>query len=181
MYALGARTTIGRGSGCAIVLEGDRRGLETHAEIRFDGGRYRLVDLGSRNGVRLDDGQVRDAPLRDGQRIGLGRTVIAFHERRVEVPFAARLALLEKSELLRGLARGPLGWPARWIVRFYPKGGGDPAQGQPVAEPCCSSTRGRSGWRRSTRRGPSTSWRGSARAPASASGTCWAARAVATA
>src|SRR5512143_4284 len=99
---LGSVTAIGRARGAGLSLT-DSEISRTHAEIRFEGGRYRLVDLGPRNGVRSGDVPVREAALSDGARIGLGRTVIAFHERQADVALAARLALLEKSELLRGL------------------------------------------------------------------------------
>ncbi len=132
VVALGSVTAIGRAHGTGLSLT-DSEVSRSHAEVRFAEGGYRLVDLGSRNGVRLDDALVRDAALREGQRIGLGRTVIAFHERKVEVPFAARLALLEKSELLRGLAPEDRAAVAgEMAVRFYPKGALIQRQGQPV-------------------------------------------------
>lgn len=59
-------TTIGRSAGCDIVL-GDREVSRRHAAIRQDGERWVLVDLDSRNGVRLN-GRTLDRPtrLRDG-------------------------------------------------------------------------------------------------------------------
>lgn len=59
-------TTIGRSAGCDIVLL-DREVSRRHAVIRQDGERWVLVDLDSRNGVRLN-GLTIDRPtrLRDG-------------------------------------------------------------------------------------------------------------------
>jgi len=48
----GQTIRIGRGSQNDIVLEDPGKGVSrNHAEIRFDGGRYTLVDLGSQNGI----------------------------------------------------------------------------------------------------------------------------------
>lgn len=53
-----------------------------HAEIHFDDGAYRIRDLGSRNGVKIDGQRIaaEGAVLRDGVRVELGpRTVLQFH------------------------------------------------------------------------------------------------------
>jgi len=63
--------TIGRASDCDIVLT-DRRISRRHAQIRWDGTRYWLVDLGSKNGTFVN-GQELMGPyaLRDGDEIQL--------------------------------------------------------------------------------------------------------------
>lgn len=59
-------TTIGRSAGCDIVL-GDREVSRRHAVIRQEGERWILIDLDSRNGVRLNGNAiVRATRLRDG-------------------------------------------------------------------------------------------------------------------
>lgn len=43
-----------------------------HAEIVLEGGRYVLVDVGSRNGTFLDGSRIERAPLRGGEEIEFG-------------------------------------------------------------------------------------------------------------
>ena len=49
-----------------------------HAEIRRDGADFVIVDLGSTNGTLVNDQQVAEATLEDGDRITIGRTVLEF-------------------------------------------------------------------------------------------------------
>src|SRR5262249_40821934 len=50
-----------------------------HARLQFEGGRWVLVDLESRNGTRLDGRPVaRSTPLTDGQEIVIGATRLQF-------------------------------------------------------------------------------------------------------
>ncbi|HEX8201112.1 MAG TPA: ATP-binding protein [Isosphaeraceae bacterium] len=51
-----------------------------HAEVRPDEGSYRIVDLGSANGTYLNGRQVDQAPLRSGDHLRLGQTVMLFNE-----------------------------------------------------------------------------------------------------
>lgn len=61
--------TIGRSESCDIVL-GDREVSRRHAVIRSDGERWVILDLESRNGVRLNGNAVlRVTRLRDGDTI----------------------------------------------------------------------------------------------------------------
>jgi len=72
--------TIGRGAGNDLVLPiaaASRR----HAEIRFDGRGWQLVDLGSTNGTTIDGCPLeahRPYPLHSGSQVGLAGQP-AFH------------------------------------------------------------------------------------------------------
>lgn len=57
-----ARLLIGRVGECDLVLD-HASVSRTHAELRSDGGQWRLVDLGSKNGSHVDGVRTTDAPL----------------------------------------------------------------------------------------------------------------------
>jgi len=74
-------TTIGRGADNTIVLSGD--GVSrSHArfERRADG--WWVVDQGSTNGTRVNDEQVQEKPLRSGDRVLIGPTILQLIDRR---------------------------------------------------------------------------------------------------
>jgi pSer/pThr/pTyr-binding forkhead associated (FHA) protein len=66
---------IGRGSDCDIRFDArvDTKVSSHHAEIRFDGGHYVVVDVGSSNGTLVNGKMVRSQKLRSGDRIGFGQ------------------------------------------------------------------------------------------------------------
>lgn len=62
-------TAIGRWEGNDVVLT-DQEASRRHAQIRREGGRYVLVDLGSKNGTLVNGAPIVGAtPLRDGDEI----------------------------------------------------------------------------------------------------------------
>lgn len=66
---------IGRGHDCQIVLP-ERQVSRHHVKILHEDGRYRLVDLGSKNGTHLNGKQVSDtAILQDGDEIQIALAV----------------------------------------------------------------------------------------------------------
>ncbi|MGH9101763.1 MAG: FhaA domain-containing protein [Acidimicrobiales bacterium] len=69
--------TIGRLPSCQVVLD-DPNVSRRHAELRRDGERVMLVDLGSTNGTVVNGLPVGSRRLADGDRITLGRTTLAF-------------------------------------------------------------------------------------------------------
>ncbi|MDI6799453.1 MAG: DUF3662 and FHA domain-containing protein [Actinomycetota bacterium] len=71
-------TTIGRLSGCDINVM-DQSASRLHAEIRKDGRRYILKDLGSTNGTLLNDCVVESAQLKQGDVITVGKTRLEFN------------------------------------------------------------------------------------------------------
>ena len=70
---------LGRESSNAIRLH-DTEVSRRHAEIRLDDQRYRIVDLGSANGTFVNGHLVDQAPLRTGDRLQLGQTVMLYNE-----------------------------------------------------------------------------------------------------
>lgn len=71
-------TTIGRLPGCDINVI-DQRASRLHAEIRKDGRRYILKDLGSTNGTLLNGRMVESVQLKEGDIITVGKTRLEFN------------------------------------------------------------------------------------------------------
>ena len=65
---------IGRGEDCDVRFDShrDTRVSSHHAEIRFEGGRYVVVDVGSTNGTFVNGKLVRTHALRSGDKIVFG-------------------------------------------------------------------------------------------------------------
>ena len=64
---------IGRAPQNDLVLEDPGKGVSRHhAEIRFEGGRYTLVDLGSQNGIWVSGARVPSAVLEPGVSAAVG-------------------------------------------------------------------------------------------------------------
>ncbi len=67
-------TVIGRDQRCDIVLT-EAKASRRHARIqRGDGGYFEIIDLGSRNGIVVDDERVERMTLLDGDRFVIGDT-----------------------------------------------------------------------------------------------------------
>ncbi len=74
----GGITTLGRSEECEFTIE-DPLVSRRHAQISVDGDEVRLIDLGSRNGVRLNGRPVTgSAPLQDGDRVRIGTQDLVF-------------------------------------------------------------------------------------------------------
>ena len=74
--------TIGRAEGCEIALFGDNGVEKRHATIQLEGGRYFVEDLDTPGGTFLNGTRLRDrTPLRAGDEIRVGRSVLQFGER----------------------------------------------------------------------------------------------------
>lgn len=69
--------TIGRSAGNAILLH-DKESSRIHAAIRFAGENRKIVDLNSSNGVFVNGERVRDAALKNGDQIQIGRTLFLY-------------------------------------------------------------------------------------------------------
>jgi pSer/pThr/pTyr-binding forkhead associated (FHA) protein len=100
MLALPARETpylIGRDPSCDWEVP-DREASREHVAVASDGCTVRVVDHGSKNGVRINGRAVREAVLSDGDSIEVGRTVLVFRDPR--------------SAILRSLSRESAELPA---------------------------------------------------------------------
>ena len=73
----GSRVVLGRSRDCDVVVD-DANVSRHHAELRHDGRDWRVVDLGSTNGIKVNRRQVEQAKLRHGDRITLGVTDLDF-------------------------------------------------------------------------------------------------------
>jgi predicted component of type VI protein secretion system len=73
-----AETSIGRGTTNGIILT-DLSVSRKHLVVLFDGKDYRLRDLGSGNGTFVNGDAVEgEAPLRDGDTVEIGKTILRF-------------------------------------------------------------------------------------------------------
>jgi len=81
LFEVVGRVLIGAGEGCTIRLD-DPSISGRHAEIVLGPqNRFRMTDLGSRNGTYLNDRQVTSEELVDGDNIRMGRTTFRFKTR----------------------------------------------------------------------------------------------------
>ena len=71
---------IGRLSTNDVVLS-DPNVSRRHAELRQDGGRWMLVDLGSTNGTVVNGKLAREHPLDEGDRVTFGKTELVFRQK----------------------------------------------------------------------------------------------------
>ncbi|WP_207455451.1 FhaA domain-containing protein [Herbiconiux sp. SYSU D00978] len=72
-----SRTVIGRGSEADITVD-DSGISRKHVEIRWDGRRAEVHDLGSTNGSKLNGRPVKASPLEPDSVIDIGRTRVVF-------------------------------------------------------------------------------------------------------
>jgi hypothetical protein len=71
-------TTLGRSEECEVTIE-DPLVSRRHAQIAVDGDEVRLIDLGSRNGVKVNGRNVEaSALLQDGDRVRIGTQDLVF-------------------------------------------------------------------------------------------------------
>jgi hypothetical protein len=73
----GSRVVVGRSRDCDLVID-DPNISRHHCELRPDGDSWRIADLGSTNGVKINRRRVDDGLLRSGDRITLGLTDFDF-------------------------------------------------------------------------------------------------------
>lgn len=93
--------SVGRHSSNAIALH-DTQVSRRHMELRsLAAGGYQVVDLGSGNGTLLNGQPVRAAPLRTGDQITVGQSILLFTASRTDAPGGDEL-----TEKVRLLSRG---------------------------------------------------------------------------
>ena len=69
---------LGRSETCDLRLRGDKKVSTSHARLSHAGERFLLEDLGSTNGTFVNGERVHQAPLRSGDRIKIGGTLLVF-------------------------------------------------------------------------------------------------------
>jgi hypothetical protein len=69
--------TVGRSRDCDMVID-DPNISRHHAELRAEGDSWRIADLGSTNGIKVNRRRVDEALLRSGDRVTLGLTDFDF-------------------------------------------------------------------------------------------------------
>jgi len=75
--------TLGRLEGNDVVLR-DHTVSRHHARLERVGDRWQVIDLGSRNGIRVNDGQVKKSLVGPGDVITLGMVEVRLEEERAE-------------------------------------------------------------------------------------------------
>jgi tetratricopeptide (TPR) repeat protein len=86
----GQTVRIGRAPQNDLVLEDPGKGVSrNHAEIRFEGGRYTLVDLGSQNGIWVSGNRVSSVVLEPGLSAAVGPYRLMVEAPVVATPVAA--------------------------------------------------------------------------------------------
>ena len=73
----GSRVVLGRSRECDIVVA-DANVSRRHVEMRREGERWSVVDLGSTNGIKVNGRRVDQAELNDGDQVTIGVTVMTF-------------------------------------------------------------------------------------------------------
>ena len=73
----GSRVVLGRSRECDIVVA-DANVSRRHAEMRREGDRWSVVDLGSTNGIKVNGRRADQAVLNDGDQVTIGVTVMTF-------------------------------------------------------------------------------------------------------
>ncbi len=78
--------SLGRSSECDLVLK-DHRSSRHHADLRWDGRQWQVIDRGSTNGTFVNGLQVhRPYDLRPGDRLTIGETTMVLHQEQPEAP-----------------------------------------------------------------------------------------------
>lgn len=76
-YMLGPRLVLGRSENCDIQIL-DTKSSREHAEITKVGDKYVLTDLGSQNGIVVNDLKVNQHTLANGDKVIVGQTVFKY-------------------------------------------------------------------------------------------------------
>ncbi len=112
------RLILGRDAERANLVISDPSISGKHAllQVDADNERYGLIDLGSRNGTFVNGKRAETAPLRDGDKIFLGGSVLkfTFHDP-IEAQFHGEMDRLMHVDSLTGL------YVRRWFDQEYPK------------------------------------------------------------
>lgn len=89
--------TIGRGSGCTIVLKTDSKASRSHAAIGRTKDRFAIVDMNSANGIYRNGQRIKKAFLEDGDLCLVGQYLMRFSLDRASI---AKYAVESKNACL---------------------------------------------------------------------------------
>ncbi len=70
-------TLVGRSSKCDVQVDQESVS-RNHCRVSFNGRQYTIRDLGSTNGTYVNDELIDEVPLRDGDQVKVGRTILKF-------------------------------------------------------------------------------------------------------
>ena len=71
-------TMLGRDPAKADIHVDDGKASSLHCKVRFDGSNWWVIDLASRNGIKVNRRGCESSPLLDGYVIRIGRTYLKF-------------------------------------------------------------------------------------------------------
>jgi hypothetical protein len=113
-FEVGAGAVLGRGADCEVRLH-DLSVSRRHARLELAEGRWFLVDLGSRNGLRKDGELVQRAPIADHDEVLVGELPLRFRldEGAPAAPPRAPARAASNAPAARPARSAPLGPPAR--------------------------------------------------------------------
>lgn len=77
-YLTGKRILIGRGDNVDIQIV-DTKISREHAELSLSDNTYTITDLGAQNGVIVNDRKIKQAKLKDGEKVVIGQTVFKYN------------------------------------------------------------------------------------------------------
>ena len=105
----GRGAEIGREAGSDLMLS-DASVSRKHARVTFESGEFRVKDLGSRNGTRVNGEPANATPLRPGDRLETGTVLLRYdlvtpHELSHLRGVMARLAASDRDPLTGLLTR----------------------------------------------------------------------------
>lgn len=110
--------TIGRGESNTYQLAHPSVSSK-HAELRQEGGDYKLVDLGSTNGTRVNDERITETILRNGDVVMFGNMILTYTS---ESQVAAAPLPTAENKVDLASAGAPSGRPAEFKnLAPYPK------------------------------------------------------------
>ncbi len=126
------KAKIGR-SGYNDLMLIDGKVSRSHAEVYFEDGRYVVKDLNSTNGVLVNGQSVSKIPLKSGDRITIGDTVLLFSQKDPEISLQEKEVFIERSDLFNWLDKETMQLLARnLVVRFFPHDATVQRQNTPV-------------------------------------------------
>ncbi|HEV7401935.1 MAG TPA: FHA domain-containing protein, partial [Chthoniobacteraceae bacterium] len=102
------RFAIGRDPASDLPLGPDSPASRRHAAIYLTGGRWRIQDLGSRNGTKVNDAKVEDTEIFNGDRVQVGEMEFVFEGSDAAAPAAPAAAPEDKPVPVRRPVEPPI-------------------------------------------------------------------------